>query len=92
MASFRQLSEYLVSLSIGHLSAGTREKLVANDLSVNAYPVHVGGFIYVGKPAYVKPEEVDLASIFRFAEETGVAWLLFEASGATVEGLTLYPG
>ena len=91
MASFRQLSEYLVSLSIGHLSAPTREKLVANGLSVNAYPVHFGGFVYVGKPAYVKPEEADLAEIFRFAEDSGVAWLLFEASGATVEGLTLYP-
>lgn len=91
MATFRQLSEVLVALSIGHLSAPTRDKLMTNDLSVNAYPVHGGGFVYVGKPRYVEPEEPDLAALFELAEGCGVAWLLFEPSGATVDGLPLYP-
>lgn len=90
--TFRQVAELLVPLSLGHLSASTREKLATNDLSVSAYPAGAGGFVYVGQPAYEVPEEPDLAEIFRVADQAGIAWLQFDASGATVDGLALYRG
>lgn len=88
--TFRQIAELLVSLSVGHLSVSTRQKLMTNDLSVSAYAAGAGGFVYVGQPAYEVPEEPDLAEIFRIAEQAGIAWLQFDASGATVDGLALY--
>jgi len=50
-AALLQLSEPLAALSITHLTTDTRQKLAADDLSVNAYPNDYGGFVYVGAPA-----------------------------------------
>ena len=37
--------EPMAALSITHLTASTRQKLAADDLSVNAYPTESGGFV-----------------------------------------------
>jgi hypothetical protein len=52
VASLLQLAEPLAALSITHLTPSTRQKLAADDLSVNAYPNEYGGFVYVGAPRY----------------------------------------
>ena len=90
LALFDQVAERIVSLTLGHLTSTSLDKLTAGELSVHAYPSRYGGFVYVGKPAHDQPEEPDLAAIFRLAEQAGIAWLHFDASGATVDGLPLY--
>ena len=92
IAVLGEIAERMVSLTLGHLTYATLEKLTADELSVHAYPSRYGGFLYVGKPAYDRPEEADLAVIFRFAEQAGIAWLHFDAGGATLDGLPLYAG
>jgi hypothetical protein len=92
LEAFKTLAEPLVSLSVGHLTGATRHKLATDQLSVSAYPSGFGGFVYVGIPRYDTPEEPDLAMLFEIAERSGVAWLNFDVSGATVDGLPLYPG
>ena len=67
VASLLQLAEPLAALSITHLTPSTRQKLAADDLSVNAYPNEFGGFVYVGAPRYNVPAEADLAAIFEVA-------------------------
>lgn len=68
----REQAESLVALSLSHLTPATRERLQADDLSVNAYPTDFGGFVYVGAPRHRHPAEADLASIFEAAEQAGV--------------------
>lgn len=86
----RQQAEPLAALSSAHLTPPTRQKLISNDLSVNAYPTTEGGFVYVGSPRYDIPTEADLAAIFELAEQTGVVWLKFDAEAAVIEGLPVF--
>ena len=90
VASLRQLAEPLAALSISHLTPSTRQKLAADDLSVNAYPDEFGGFVYVGAPRYKVPAEADLATIFEVAENAGIAWLKFDSDAAIVDGLPVF--
>lgn len=90
MASLLQLAEPLAALSITHLTAATRQKLAADDLSVNAYPNDYGGFVYVGAPRYNVPTEADLAAIFEVAEQAGIVWLKFDSDAAIVDGLPVF--
>lgn len=90
VTTLQQLAEPLVALSITHLSAPTRQKLAADDLSVNAYPTDYGGLIYVGTPPYRLPTEPDLATIFAAAEQAGIAWLKFDSDAAIVDGLPVF--
>jgi hypothetical protein len=91
VASLRQQAEPLAAMSIAHLTPVTRDKLLGNDLSVNAYPTPQGGFVYVGAPRYDFPIETDLAIIFEAAEQAGIVWLKFDAGSATIDGLPVYP-
>lgn len=86
----RQQAEPLAAVSIAHLTPATRDKLLGNDLSVNAYPTLQGGFVYVGAPRYDIPIETDLAAIFEAAEQAGIVWLKFDAGSATIDGLPVY--
>jgi hypothetical protein len=79
-------------LSITHLTASTRQKLAADDLSINAYPNEYGAFIHVGAPRYAVPTEADLAAIFDVAEQAGIVWLKFESDAAAIDGLTVFEG
>jgi hypothetical protein len=89
-AALLQQSEPLAALSITHLTTDTRQKLAADDLSVNAYPNDYGGFVYVGAPAYNVPTEADLAAIFKLAEQAGIVWLKFDSDAAIVDGLPVF--
>ena len=88
--SLRQQVETLAALSIAHLLPDTRQKLIGNDLSVNAYPTLGGGFVYVGSPPYDIPLETDLAALFELAEQAGICWLKFDADAAVINGLPLF--
>ena len=88
--SLRAQAESLASLSIAHLSPGTRLKLADDELSVNAYPTDCGGIIYVGAPCYRMPTEADLAKIFEVAEQAGIAWLKFDSEAAVFYGLPVF--
>lgn len=90
VASLLQLAEPLAALSITHLTPSTRQKLAADDLSVNAYPNEYGGFVYVGAPRYSVPVETDLAEIFEVAEKAGIVWLKFDSDAAIVDGLAVF--
>lgn len=86
----REQAEPLVSLSLSHLTPATRQKLRGDDLSVNAYPTDVGGFVYVGAPRHRLPAEADLASIFEAAEQAGVIWLMFDDDAPVIDGLPVF--
>ena len=86
----REQAEPLAALSVSHLAEATRQKLLRDELSVNAYPTDVGGFVYVGAPRYDIPTEVDLAAIFELAERAGVVWLKFDAHSAVIDGLAVF--
>ena len=90
VTSLRQQAQPLAALSSAHLTPSTRQKLIGNDLSVNAYPTTEGGFVYVGSPRYDIPTEADLAAIFEVAERAGVVWLKFDAESAVIEGLPVF--
>lgn len=90
VARLLEQAEPLAALSVSHLSAATRRKLVADELSVNAYPTDDGGFVYVGAPRYDIPAETDLAAIFELAEHAGVVWLKFDAHAAVIDGLAVF--
>ena len=83
-------AEPLAALSISHLTLTTRQKLADDDLSVNAYPNEVGGFVYVGAPSYNVPAESDLAAIFSVAEQAGIVWLKFDSDAAIVDGFPVF--
>jgi hypothetical protein len=89
-ATLRDLSEPLVVLSDLHLTPATRQKLAADDLSVNAYPSKYGGLVYVGAPPYDIPTEGDLATVFVAAERAGALWLMFDCDAPVVDGLPAY--
>jgi hypothetical protein len=91
VTNLQEQAEPLAALSISHLTRPTRDKLLGNDLSVNAYPTLQGGFVYVGAPRYDIPTESDLAAIFEAAEQAGIVWLKFDAGAATIDGLPTYP-
>lgn len=86
----REHIEPMAALSTSHLSVETRQKLINDDLSVNAYPNEYGGWVYVGAPAYSAPTEPDLAEIFKVASEAGVVWLRFDHDGAVIDGLPIF--
>jgi len=90
VTSLRQQAEPLAALSSAHLTPVTRQKLIGNDLSVNAYPTAEGGFVYVGSPRYDIPMEADLAALFELAERAGVVWLKFDAQAAIIDGLPVF--
>ena len=90
--SLLEQAEPLAALALTHLTATTRQKLVDDDLSVNAYPNEYGGFVYVGAPRYSVPTEADLAAIFDVAEQAGIVWLKFDRDAAAVDGLTVFEG
>lgn len=90
VTSLRQQAEPLAALSSAHLTPATRQKLIDNDLSVNAYPTAEGGFVFVGSPRYDIPMETDLASLFELAEQAGVVWLKFDAQAAIIDGLPVF--
>lgn len=90
VTSLRQQAEPLAALSSSHLTPATREKLIGNDLSVNAYPTAHGGFVYVGSPRYDIPMETDLAAVFEVAELAGIVWLKFDADSAVIDGLPVF--
>ena len=41
-------------------------------------------------PCYRIPTEVDLATIFTVAEQTGIAWLKFDSEAAVIDGLPVF--
>lgn len=86
----RQQAEPLAALSSAHLTPATRQKLIGNDLSVNAYPTAHGGFVYVGSPRYDIPMEADLAAVFELAEQAGIVWLKFDTDSAVIDGLPVF--
>lgn len=88
--ALREQAETLAALSIRHLTPDTRDRLRRNNLSVNAYPLGDGGFVYVGIPKYDIPLETDLARLFDLAEQAGVAWLKFDADAAIIDGVPLH--
>jgi len=85
-----QQAESLAALSTAHLTPTTRQKLLGNDLSVNAYPTAHGGFVYVGSPRYDIPQETDLAAVFELAERAGIMWLKFDSDSAIIDGLPVF--
>ena len=90
LTRLRDLAEPIAVLSAAHLSAGTRQLLQENRLSVNAYPTLTGGFVYVGAPRYDTPLEADLAHLFEVAERAGVVWLKFDEHGVVVAGIETF--
>jgi len=90
VAVFKAHAESLVALSSMHLTPHTRQKLVADDLSVNTYPTEHGGFVFIGSPRYQFPQEPDLAMIFEAAERAGIVWLKFDSDAAVIDGLPLF--
>lgn len=88
----REQAESLVALSLSHLTPDTRQRLQADDLSVNAYPTDFGGFVYVGAPRHRHPAETDLASIFEAAEQAGIVWLKFDFEAPVITGLPVFAG
>ncbi len=90
--SLRQRAKSVAALSITHLTASTRLKLAADDLSINAYPNEYGGFVYVGSPRQVVPIEADLAAVLDVAEQAGIVWLKFESDAAAIAGLPVFEG
>lgn len=86
----REQAEPLVSLSLSHLTPATRQRLQEDDLSVNAYPTGVGGFVFVGAPRHRLPSESDLASIFEAAEQAGIVWLMFDCEAPVIDGLPVF--
>ena len=86
----RELAEPLVSLSLWHLHPTTRDLLRRNALSVNAYPTEVGGLVFVGSPRQRIPVEGDLDLLTQLAEQSGIAWLLFDVEGPAVDGLPVF--
>ena len=82
-----QHAEPMAALSITHLTASSRQKLAADDLSVTAYPNEYGGFVYVGAPRYSVPTEPDLATIFDVAEQAGIVWLKFDSDAAGIDSV-----
>ncbi len=90
IASLREQAEPLVALSLAHLTAPTRQKLLDDELSVNAYPTDFGGFVFVGAPRHRIPVEGDLASIFEAAEQAGIVWLKFDSEADVLDGLPVF--
>lgn len=90
IARLREHAEPLAALSLSHLSPTTRQKLLDDDLSVNAYPTAFGGFVFVSTPRYSLPAETDLALIFEAAEQAGIVWLKFDREAAVIEGLLVF--
>lgn len=90
LTRLRDLAEPIAVLSTAHLSAGTRQLLQENRLSVNAYPTPTGGFVYVGAPRYDTPLEADLAHLFEVAERAGIAWLKFDMHGTVIAGIETF--
>lgn len=90
ITSLRELAEPLAALSIAHLTPATRQKLLDDHLSVNAYPTDFGGFVFVGAPRHRIPAEGDLASIFEVAEQAGIVWLKFDSEAVVVDGLPVF--
>ncbi|HRH89331.1 MAG TPA: hypothetical protein PLO41_21000 [Rubrivivax sp.] len=90
LTRLRELAEPIAVLSAAHLSAGTRQLLQQNRLSVNAYPTPTGGFVYVGSPRYDTPLEADLAHLFEVAERAGIVWLKFDPYGTVVAGIETF--
>ena len=90
--SLQQLAKPVAALSITHLTASTRQKLAADNLSINAYPNEYGAFVFVGAPRYTVPTEADLAAIFDGAEQAGIVWLKFEGDAAAIAGLPVFEG
>ncbi len=90
--SLQQLAKPVAALSITHLTASTRQKLAADNLSINAYPNEYGAFVFVGAPRYTVPTEADLAAIFDVAEQAGIVWLKFESDAAAIAGLPVFEG
>jgi len=87
--ALREQAQTLAAVSLQHLTRATRDKLLRNALSVNAYPTGGGGFVYVGVPKYDIPLESDLAALFELAEGAGVAWLKFDADAVVIHGVPL---
>ena len=90
LSRLRDLAEPIAVLSTAHLAPGTRQLLLENRLSVNAYPTPTGGFVYVGSPRYDTPLESDLARLFEAAERAGVVWLKFDEHGTVVPGIETF--
>jgi hypothetical protein len=90
IARLREHAEPLAALSLSHLTPTTRQKLLDDELSVNAYPTAFGGFVFVGTPRYSLPAETDLALIFEAAEQAGIVWLKFDREAAIIEGLLVF--
>lgn len=86
----RKLKEPMVTLSLSHLTADTRHRLLVDDLSVNAYPNDYGGLVYVGPAGQFAPTEPDLAALYEAAEQAGVLWLKFDSEGPVVTGLPVF--
>jgi hypothetical protein len=90
LTRLRDLAEPIAVLSTAHLSPGTRQLLLENRLSVNAYPTLTGGFVYVEAPRYDTPLETDLAHLFEAAERAGIVWLKFDEHGTVVPGIEAF--
>lgn len=90
IAHLREQAEPLAALSLSHLAPETRQKLLDDELSVNAYPTAFGGLVFVGVPRYSRPTETDLALIFEAAEQAGIAWLKFDREAAEIDGLQVF--
>jgi hypothetical protein len=90
IAGLREHAEPLAALSLWHLTPVTRQKLLDDDLSVNAYPTGFGGLVFVGAPRYSVPAEPDLALIFEAAEQAGIVWLKFDREAAVLDGLQVF--
>lgn len=90
IARLREQAEPLAALSLAHLTPATRQKLLDDELSVNAYPTACGGLVFVGAPRYSLPAETDLALIFEVAERAGIVWLKFDREAAVIDGLQVF--
>ncbi|MFY9513773.1 MAG: hypothetical protein WAQ05_22660 [Rubrivivax sp.] len=90
ISRLREQAEPLAALSLLHLTPATRQKLLDDELSVNAYPTAFGGLVFVGKPRYSLPAEPDLALIFEAAEQAGIVWLKFDREAAVIDGLPVF--
>jgi hypothetical protein len=90
IARLREQAEPLAALSLSHLTPATRQKLLDDELSVNAYPTAFGGLVFVGAPRYSLPTETDLALIFEAAEQAGIVWLKFDREAAVIDGLQVF--
>lgn len=86
----RERAESMAALSLKHLSLATRQKLFANELSVNAYSNEYGGFVFVGEPAHNEPTEPDLAELFKFAVAAGILWLRLDSDVPVIDGLPTF--